>query len=203
MDSEKSQTVLADVVVGARGWVHQHWMENFYPEDIPEEWRLGYYANEFNTLLVPWTQWSESVEELEEGLEDTADDFHLYLELPSQQQEIPEHLARIQERVTGFVCRESDSGKWQAALAGYKVCVLSSLPEDNDVFQRFVISPGDKNHGLVLINGARIADLSMMREQLEMALQNTVKRLDIIFIDEKPDMEAMQNTRMIAELMGA
>jgi len=203
VDSKESQAVLADVVVGARGWLHQQWMEGFYPEDIPEEWRLGYYANEFNTLLVPWTQWSESVEELEEGLEDTADDFHLYLELPSQRQEIPAHLDRVQHRVTGFVCRESDSGKWQAEITDYNIQVLSPLPEDNDVFQRLVMSTGDTHYGLVLMNGAKIDDLAMMREQLEMALQNAVKRLDIIFIDEKPDMEAMQNTRMIAELMGA
>ena len=203
MDSKESQTVLADVVVGARGWLHQHWMESFYPEDIPEEWRLGYYANEFNTLLVPWSEWSESVEELEEGLEDTADDFHLYLELPSKQQEIPAHLARIQDRVTGVLCSESEREKWQVEIADYNIQLLSALIEDNDVFQRVVTSPDDNHHGLVLMSGAKIDDLSMMREQLDMALQNAVKRLDIIFIDEKPDMEAMQNTRMIAELMGA
>ena len=203
MDSKESQAMLADVVVGARGWLHEYWMESFYPEDIPEDWRLGFYANEFNTLLVPWSQWSESVDDLEEGLEDTADDFHLYLELPPQQQALPEHLAQIQERVTGFICRESEQQEWLAEIADYNIRILTPVPEDNDIFQVFASRPEDKNLGLVLMNGAKIDDLSMMREQLEMVLKTTVKRLDIIFIDEKPDMEAMQNTRMIAELMGA
>jgi len=203
VDSQESQPYLADVVVGARGWLHDRWKESFYPDDIPEEWRLGFYANEFNTLLVPWSQWSESVEALEEGLEDTADDFHLYLELPAQQQALPAHLAEIKDRVTGFVCTASDSDAWLAEAASTNIRLLTPLPENNDFFQRLVSQPDEQNITLVLMDGTKIDDLSMMREQLEMALQGTEKRLDFIFMDEMPDMEAMQNTRMIAELMGA
>ena len=48
-----------DLIVGARGYLHSHWQDVFYPDDIPEEWRLGFFANEFNALLVPWSQWHE------------------------------------------------------------------------------------------------------------------------------------------------
>lgn len=45
--------------VGAYGWLHPHWINSFYPEDLPADWRLGYYSNEFNTVLVPSFYWRE------------------------------------------------------------------------------------------------------------------------------------------------
>ncbi|HID01556.1 MAG TPA: hypothetical protein EYP05_09580 [Piscirickettsiaceae bacterium] len=33
--------------------------EQFYPHDLPEDWRLEYYANYFSALLVPSSQWPE------------------------------------------------------------------------------------------------------------------------------------------------
>ncbi|MDQ7076024.1 MAG: hypothetical protein Q9O24_12970 [Gammaproteobacteria bacterium] len=38
--------------VGSRGVNHPAWNESFYPEGLPEEWRLRYYSNEFCTLLL-------------------------------------------------------------------------------------------------------------------------------------------------------
>jgi len=195
----ESDKALADVVVGARGWLHERWLESFYPEDIPEEWRLGFYANEFNTLLVPWSEW----EELEEGLDDTPDDFHLYLELPSKHQKLPEYLNDIKERVTGLLCIEGEPSLWQADAEEFGITVYSPLVEKNDVLLRFAPFSDKSKVELVLIEGVKIDDLVMMREQLEMALQDAANRLDLIFIDNVPDMEAMQNTSMIAELMGA
>jgi len=200
MDSGQA---LADVVVGARGWLHERWLESFYPEDIPEEWRLGFYANEFNTLLVPWTQWSESIEELEEALDDTPDDFHLYLELPNEHQTLPANLSEIKECVTGLLCIEGTPESWQIEAKEVGVTVYSPLVEKNDVLLRFAPFPNKGKVELVLMESAKIDDLAMMREQLEMALQDTTPRLDVIFTDDIPDMEAMQNTSMIAELLGA
>ena len=45
--------------VGAYGWLHPHWINSFYPEDLPLDWRLGYYSNEFNTVLVPSFYWQD------------------------------------------------------------------------------------------------------------------------------------------------
>ena len=43
--------------LGAYGWRHKHWSNTFYPEDLPvdadDDWRLAYYSNEFNAVLVP------------------------------------------------------------------------------------------------------------------------------------------------------
>jgi len=50
-----------NISVGAYGWRHPHWLGTFYPEDLPvsaeEDWRLTYYSNEFNCVLVPADYW--------------------------------------------------------------------------------------------------------------------------------------------------
>lgn len=203
MKSTESDQVLADVVVGSRGCLHERWLESFYPEDIPEEWLLGFYANEFNTLLVPWSQWGESVEGLKEGLDDTQDDFHLYLELPANPQALPVHLSEIEQNVKGLLCTEGDAALWQAEVEKFAVTLYAPLVEQNDVLLRFAPISETSKVELVLVDSSNIDDLAMMREQLEIALQGVTPRLDFIFTDNVPDMEAMQNTSMIAELLGA
>jgi len=204
VSSSEINQQLADLVVGARGWIHEHWMDSYYPDDIPDEWRLGFYANEFNTLLVPWEQWSESVEELTEGLEDTADDFHLYLELPDNVQSLPAHFETIADEVTALVCVSGAVEDWQQQAADLNTVLLSALPKENAVFQGFFELASDQPMRLVLVDSsAGLDDLALMREQLELALSFADTRLDFIFIDKAPALDAMRNTQMIAELLGA
>jgi hypothetical protein len=47
----------ARIEVGAIGWKHTLWREDFYPDELPEEWELSYYANEFRCVLVPHADW--------------------------------------------------------------------------------------------------------------------------------------------------
>ncbi len=38
--------------IGSIGCNHSHWVDSFYPESLPGEWRLTYYANEFPCVLL-------------------------------------------------------------------------------------------------------------------------------------------------------
>lgn len=67
--------------LGAYGWLHPHWLNTFYPEDLPEDWRLGYYSNEFNTVLVPASYWQGlHVDECEGWLDDVPPEFQFFIE---------------------------------------------------------------------------------------------------------------------------
>jgi uncharacterized protein YecE (DUF72 family) len=66
--------------VGAVGWDHAHWLETYYPHDLPVEWRLGFYANEFPAVLVPQNQWREQWQQLADWAEDVPDEFRFYLQ---------------------------------------------------------------------------------------------------------------------------
>lgn len=41
------------LLLGCYDWDHPDWVPGFYPEDLPADWRLSYYANEHRVVLVP------------------------------------------------------------------------------------------------------------------------------------------------------
>ena len=48
------------VEIGASGWEHEQWVDNYYPEDLPEDWQLGFYQHSFRFVLVPMPQWLQA-----------------------------------------------------------------------------------------------------------------------------------------------
>lgn len=80
---------MADIhklIVGARGWDHSGWNDIFYPGDLPEDWRLSYYANEFSGVLVPESVWRAADPGIfAEWCDDVADNFLFFLELSDSQ----------------------------------------------------------------------------------------------------------------------
>jgi hypothetical protein len=71
-----------DVV--SQGWWGLADADSFYPDDLPQEWQLTYFANVFPAVLVPgplWQQRSES--ELADWHADVHAGFRFYLELTS------------------------------------------------------------------------------------------------------------------------
>ncbi len=69
------------LIVGAHGWDHADWNGTFYPEDLPEEWRLNYYSNEFSGVLVPEVVWRKADPEVVAGwCDEVAEGFLFFLE---------------------------------------------------------------------------------------------------------------------------
>ncbi|MGM0593137.1 MAG: hypothetical protein ACQETD_01260 [Pseudomonadota bacterium] len=71
--------------VAAWGWRDAGW-EGFYPEDLPAEWRLDYYANQYEAMVLPCAEWQrEGDETLREWLEEAPEGFRFYWELRRQE----------------------------------------------------------------------------------------------------------------------
>jgi len=68
------------VVIGACGWKHPAWLNDFYAEDLPEDWLLGFYSNEFTVVYVPANDWVNEVT-LADWAEDITESFRFILEL--------------------------------------------------------------------------------------------------------------------------
>jgi len=204
-----SKPIYGDIVVGARDWLHRAWLQGYYPEDIPDEWRLGFYGNEFNTLLAPWARWRDGAEsEWCEQLEDLDEDFHLYLELPAEVQALPDGLAGLGEgeQMAGLVCTTSNADDWQVEADKTGLPLFRPLEQTDIPFQCYVRN-GEDTTTLVLIDTAQqqLEDLVDMREVIEQVLPllEDIERLDLILVDNEPAIESMRNTRTIAELLGA
>jgi hypothetical protein len=72
----------SEILVAARGWSYPSWHGSFYPDDLPEDWRLSYYSNEFRAVVVPASEWVElDCAELERWAEDVPEEFLFYLEV--------------------------------------------------------------------------------------------------------------------------
>lgn len=71
-----------NIIVAARGWSHPNWCDGFYPDDLPEDWQLSYYSNEFRAVVVPAADFAVvDPLEVERWEEDTSEDFQIYLEV--------------------------------------------------------------------------------------------------------------------------
>jgi len=69
--------------VAAYGWQDKAWGA-FYPADLPEEWRLDYYANLYPTIVVPAAEWrGQEDATLRSWLEDAPAGFLLFWEVES------------------------------------------------------------------------------------------------------------------------
>ncbi|WP_455202605.1 hypothetical protein [Kaarinaea lacus] len=71
-----------EIRVGARGWQYSDWVGEFYPDDLPEDWRFSFYSNEFQTILVPYeTLVRSEVDDWVDWVEDTQKNFSFYVEI--------------------------------------------------------------------------------------------------------------------------
>ncbi len=40
------------LLIGACGWLHEGWSGSFYPDDLPADWQMAYYANAWPLALI-------------------------------------------------------------------------------------------------------------------------------------------------------
>lgn len=63
------------------GWEGSAW-DALYPDDLPTDWRLDYYANEYAAIVVPAASWGgATIDEASDWLEQVPDGFRFYWEV--------------------------------------------------------------------------------------------------------------------------
>jgi hypothetical protein len=73
-----------EIVFGARGWDYPEWVGAFYPDDLPPEWRFGYYSNEFRAVLIPKDYFMAAEPTTVASWGDDADEvFEFFVEVPA------------------------------------------------------------------------------------------------------------------------
>lgn len=103
--------MVPSVEVGAVGWEHPEWLEGFYPPDLPQDWRLAYYGNEYRCVLVPAAVLDRAgVDLVARWCEEVPEGFRFYLELEDAFTERDERrllLEAVACRLGGFVLEGS------------------------------------------------------------------------------------------------
>lgn len=121
----------ARLTILARGWEHPAWSD-WYPEDLPSEWRLGYYSSSCHDVLVPAFQLAATPVPAD-WLADVHERFRFWLELDDglhrhfdgDAQRFRRHLGDLVPQVAGFVDRglPETALDWHALLADWRLPV--------------------------------------------------------------------------------
>ncbi len=108
------------------------WPAELYPEDLPVDWQLEYYANEFKSLYLN----SECASELLlEGLDELDDNFELLLELAANKQvhelALEKNLLKRCNKVV--LAAGAEAAQWQAQLGGLQPVLVEQLEKQLQV----------------------------------------------------------------------
>jgi uncharacterized protein YecE (DUF72 family) len=72
------------LLIGARGWEVAGWVGDFYPGELPDDWRFCYYSNNLRSVLVPQEALAGAQRaDIERWVEDSDPAFRFVLELPA------------------------------------------------------------------------------------------------------------------------
>jgi hypothetical protein len=104
----------SEIIVAARGWSYPSWHGTFYPDDLPEDWQLSYYGNEFRAVVVSASEWvSLDTVEIERWVEDVSEEFLFYLEVENpltEWEQVAEIIKPLGGQLGGFLLRPAEVG---------------------------------------------------------------------------------------------
>ncbi|VAX09870.1 hypothetical protein MNBD_GAMMA25-1326 [hydrothermal vent metagenome] len=170
------------VLLGARGWQHAGWAGTFYPEDLPQDWQLNYYTNEFSVLVIPEQEWV-SREDVSSLTEECGVDFRFVPELPQCENEAEweAQMARLQQ------------------LGEYAGGVIIHHGQDQYIGSVGTIPIFSEVDG-TLIKIPAACSLKVLRSLMETAMQSPTAML-LQVEGEPPDTELLHNAQILLELL--
>ncbi len=204
---------------GAYGWHHKYWLKSFYPEDLPvnssEDWRLSYYSNEFNTVMVPFDYWQSGETVGCEGwLDDVGENFQFYVECHENMlanislSELTDSLKKLQPQLYGLVflqANRSAKEKFTSVIDALGVEVFESVPVFNSTGEQVRLSDNPFSSSLVIVEND-LSDLRAARTVVENIIAQWSdahsRELTIIFNYSKLKAENLSKFRSVLEIMG-
>jgi len=118
--------------IGTYGWQHPQWVGSFYPEDLPQDWQLTYYSNEFNAVMVPADYWSGCSEaDSEQWRESVHEKFKFYVQCDVsmlddvKMQVCMAGLAVLQPQLAALVYLGEENMLDESEMAGFESLALS------------------------------------------------------------------------------
>lgn len=216
------------LLIGACGWSFPGWTPHFYPDDLPEDWRLGFYANEFPVVLVTHREWQSAGADPQQWCEDSDISLWFVSEViadePSDAVPQIQQTRRLGQRCAGILWRTTLQNDAQAlsellngAIPGLPVCVDfgDAKPDEAVISLLRQRQTGWCWHGHDDTAGmqvgplaiARVAnhdvDLRELRRLVEICLEASRddRRVILLFDGNPPDVERIQKAGVIMDLL--
>lgn len=171
--------------VGAFDWRHPHWYDSYYPDDLPADWRLAYYANDFTCVLLSESAWRMADEvEWSEWRDEVSPGFRFLLELDAS---APDRAAALCAETLGPAFRA-----WVSRTSAPASTVLMAAPLEQAI---------DGEAPVILLSGTDIHDKRALGRCLVALAQRPAPVLALIG-EGDIEGEALKQVRLIAELAG-
>ncbi len=167
-----------EIEVAAYGWQGSEW-NPFYPDGLPADWRLDYYANEFFAVVVPFAEWSVAEDaELLAWQDQVSDDFRFYWEQA-------EGVAGSEARLQQLRANEEFAAHWGGVV----------------VLERYVQGSHSTSsqQKRALLRLCQTMALRPLREAIEQAMATGGTRLLVIV--EAGAQESLRTARDLAQLL--
>jgi hypothetical protein len=181
-------------------------VDDFYPDDLPNEWRFDYYSTQFKTLCLP-IDTKEDLALIFEELEDTEEEFELVLNITSDQlanvSVLKSLLATVVDYQKYFIlfCEldQAPSDEIMLLLKDYQCSFQSNKKFKFDFDNKLVVEKYlYYNHIPVLYTQNNLPD-KQMRVYIE---QVAIINMRTILICKNFESEALNKVRIIAEILG-
>ncbi len=210
--------------LGAYGWCHKHWLGSFYPEDLPveegDDWRLRYYSNEFNTVLVPAIYWQTGrYNDCEDWLESVHADFRFFVECHSDMlnsvslTDLTAAFTVLAPQLSGLVLSGGDRQPFIKLAEALEVELISDLTTYDEVLKIWQAPKLCESRvvkqavsGFAFIED-ELFDLRRARvtiEQYAAQINHAESSADAVIIVKHPQLQASQLTRLcsVLDIMG-
>lgn len=182
-----------------------NFQDDFYPNDLPQEWRFDYYATSFEALCLP-IDTDEDLPTILVELREDGKEFELVLSISDTQLSDIVQLSTLLSSVANYqqfftVFCQTDTAPAPAVmdlLADYRLCFQSNHPLKLALNQAAANSQYFAfNHYPVLL--VDTPDLQQTRAYLQQIASINTKS---ILIFRQPSSENLQQMRIVSELLG-
>ncbi len=181
-------------------------LNDFYPDDLPNEWRFDYYSTLFKALALK-IDTEEDLEQIFTELEESDEVFELVIFIEQTQLLDADQLAsklkpihQYQSQFTLFCeLEERPSDEIMAILSGYRLCFQSNKKLKFDLNTKLIANKHLYFNQLPIFYTSSVWDEKQMRDFLQDISPINTK---IILICRHAESETLNKIRIIAEILG-
>lgn len=193
------QQQLQHLDLGTCGLEPADWSTSYYPDDLPEEWKLAYYANEFLHLFIPAVQWQgHEIEWLEQLAEVEDEQFCFYVEFTGQQLSAA-NWDKLAQQLREINCAAMVRDE-QLAQALHGIVSRVDLLRDNEILLQPLWQAADDDRQLALLHSETALNPLQLRETFEIFQRSAQCRELVVFLDTP--YQTAEKIRQMCELYG-
>jgi len=180
--------------------------DDFYPDDLPSEWRFDYYSTMFKALSLPIDS-DDDLDQIFEEMEESEEEFELVLSIDKSQLNDSDILLSFIEPVSDYkdyftlYCEidEPPSPEIMDILSDYNLCFQSLKSLNIKLKEVFVIDQYIYFNHVPVFYSSVIWDEKKIRSCLE---QISVIKTKTVLICKQAESETLNRIRIISELLG-